>query len=237
MSEVESPGTRDSMEPLPVVVSWSTGKDSAYALHVVRKDPRFRVTGLLTSVTEPFDRVSIHGVRSTLLDAQADALGLPLTRVGLPFPCPNSEYERRMAEACRRLHRNGTRGVVFGDLFLADVRAYRESRMADSGLQPVFPLWGRNTRALAREMIDVGMRARLVCVDPAKLSPDLAGREYDRALLEELPPAADPCGENGEFHTFAYASPDFTRPIEVRSGPSVVRDGFVFADLEPVRSR
>ncbi len=216
-----------------VVVSWSTGKDAAYALHRLRKVGRHTVVGLLTTVTEGFDRVSMHGVRTTLMEAQARATGLPLYRVPIPYPCPNTVYERRMRRMCRELREQGVSAVAFGDLFLEEVRAYRESRLEGTGLEPIFPLWGRETRGLAREMIASGLRATLVCVDPKRIPARLAGREFDASLLEELPAGTDPCGENGEFHTFVHAGPMLARPVPVAPGAVVARDGFVFADLVP----
>jgi uncharacterized protein (TIGR00290 family) len=215
-----------------VWVSWSTGKDAAYALHEIRKDPKFRVCGLLTTVTEGFERVSMHGVRAELLKRQAEALDLPIHRVSIPYPCPNETYETRMEEALSRARRAGIQGVVFGDLFLEDIRQYREAHLAATGVRALFPLWGRPTGELAREMIGAGVRARLICVDPKRLDRSFAGREFDRALLEELPPDVDPCGERGEFHTFVYDGPMFGVGLSVRGGEVVERDGFLFADLQ-----
>jgi uncharacterized protein (TIGR00290 family) len=189
--------------------------------------------GLLTTVTEAFERVSIHGVREELLRRQADAVGLPLTVVRIPYPCPNPVYERAMGEALARVRSDGVRHVVFGDLFLEDVRQYRESRMAGVGMECVFPLWGRPTAPLARAMVESGLRARIVCLDPRRLPRSFAGREFNDSLLNDLPPSVDPCGENGEFHTFVTESPMFRAPIVVRSGTVIERDGFVFADFEP----
>ena len=215
------------------LVAWSSGKDSAWALHEVRRAGDVEVAGLLTTVTEPFARVSMHAVREELLDRQAAAAGLPCRKVRIPWPCPNPVYEARMAEALAGARAEGVTHVVFGDLFLADVRAYRETKLAGTGIAPLFPLWGRDTAALAREMIAGGLRATLTCVDPAKLERSLAGRAFDRALLASLPAGVDPCGENGEFHTFAWAGPMFSAPLAVAPGEVVLRDGFVFADLLP----
>jgi uncharacterized protein (TIGR00290 family) len=215
------------------IVAWSSGKDSAWALHAVRRQGEVEVVGLLSTVTADFARVSMHGVREALLDAQADALGLPCTKVRIPWPCPNDVYEREMAQALAAARAEGVSHVAFGDLFLRDIRAYREAKLAGSGIAPLFPLWQRETRALAAEMIDGGLRATLVCVDPAKLGRGFAGRSFDRALLSELPAGVDPCGENGEFHTFAWAGPMFAEPIAAVAGEVVERDGFVFADLRP----
>ena len=187
--------------------------------------------GLLTTVTEAFGRVSMHGVREELLRRQADALGLPLTVVRIPYPCPNEVYERAMRDALERIRGTGVRHVVFGDLFLEDIREYRVSRMASVGMECVFPLWHRPTAALARDMVRSGLRARLVCVDPRVLDRRFAGREFDDRLLDELPSTVDPCGERGEFHTFVTHSPLYRAPIPVRAGETVERDGFVFADL------
>jgi uncharacterized protein (TIGR00290 family) len=215
------------------VVAWSTGKDAAFALEEVRRTGRYDIVGLLTTVTEAYSRVSMHGVRETLLEQQAERLRLPIHRVPIPTPCPNSAYEEAMRRALAGLKSEGVRHVVFGDLFLEDVRRYREERMADTGITPVFPLWGRPTAALARAMLTSGLRATLSCVDPRRLPASFAGREFDAELLADLPPGVDPCGENGEFHTFVHDLPSFGRAIEVRKGPVVERDGFVFADLLP----
>ncbi|HXQ48263.1 MAG TPA: ATP-binding protein [Thermoplasmata archaeon] len=220
------------MTPRPrAVVAWSSGKDAAWALYTARSEGRVDVVGLLTTVTAPFDRVSMHGVRSEMLAAQAHALRLPVHVVPIPSPCPNEVYEARMALALKGLVSEGVSRVVFGDLFLEDVRAYREERMAGSGVTPVFPLWGRNTRGLAEEMIRGGLEATLVCVDPRRIPARFAGRRFDDHLLGDLPPEVDPCGERGEFHTCVTGGPMFDRPLDVRAGPVVARDGFVFADL------
>ncbi|WP_242352265.1 MULTISPECIES: adenine nucleotide alpha hydrolase [unclassified Anaeromyxobacter] len=215
------------------IVSWSSGKDSAWALHLVRARGDLEIVGLLTTVTAEFSRVAMHAVRETLLDAQSQALGLPCRKVKLPWPCSNEVYEREMTEALSAARAAGVTHVVFGDLFLRDIRAYREARLAGTGLSPVFPLWDRDTRALAGEMIDAGLRATLTCVDPRVLDARFAGRAFDGALLAELPSTVDPCGENGEFHTFAWAGPMFETPIPVAAGEVVERDGFTFADLLP----
>lgn len=215
------------------LVAWSSGKDSAYALHLARRDPALDVVGLLTTVSDAYERVAMHGVREALLDAQAAAVGLPLVKVRIPSPCPNEVYERAMGEAMAEALARGIDHVVFGDLFLADIRAYREAQLARVGMTPVFPLWLRDTRALAREMIDEGMSAVLTCVDPRQLDRGFAGRRFDGALLDALPASVDPCGENGEFHTLVTAGPMFARPIRVRTGEIVERDGFVFADVLP----
>lgn len=215
----------------PVLLSWSSGKDSAYALEVLRSEGRYEVVGLLTTVSEPFDRVSMHGVRVELLARQAEAVGLPLRRVVIPYPCPNETYEQAMRAVLASARAEGIGHVAFGDLFLEDVRAYRLERMHAAGMECLFPLWGRETRALAEEMVASGLRAHLVCIDPRALDRSFAGRSFDRALLDALPPGVDPCGERGEFHTFVTDGPGFRRPVRVRPGEVVERDGFVFADL------
>ena len=214
-----------------ILLSWSGGKDSAWALYLLRQRAEFEVGGLLTTVNEKFHRVAIHGFREELLARQAELAGLPLWKVDLPFPCSNEEYEARMAVVCERAIREGFDGIAFGDLFLEDIRAYRVARLAGTGLEPIFPVWGIPTDQLAREMIAGGLRARLTCLDPRKLPAEFAGREWNAALLSELPPGVDPCGENGEFHTFAFAGPMFSGEIAVRPGEHVERDGFVYAEL------
>jgi uncharacterized protein (TIGR00290 family) len=206
-------------------------------VHVLRQQG-LAPAALLTTTNEAFDRVSMHGVRATLLQAQARALALPLWNVPLPWPCTNEIYEERLGGAVRRAVAEGFTHVAFGDLFLEDVRRYREERLADSGLTPLFPLWELPTRSLATEMIASGLRARIVTLDPRVLSNALAGREFDEAFLAELPPTVDPCGERGEFHTFAFAGPMFSEEIQIQPGPIVERDGFVFCDLkEAIRSQ
>jgi uncharacterized protein (TIGR00290 family) len=217
---------------MKILVSWSSGKDSAWMLHVLRQRHPGAVTGLLTTLNEAFDRVAMHAVRRALLEAQAAAADLPLFPVDLPWPCSNAEYERRMGEAVARLVREGFTHVAFGDLFLEDVRRYREERLAGTGLQPLFPLWKtKPTRDLAREMIDGGLNAYLTCIDPKKLDGSFAGRAFDHRLLADLPREVDPCGEHGEFHSFVWKGPMFSRPLAVRVGDVVNRDGFVFADV------
>lgn len=215
------------------LIAWSSGKDSAWALHETRQSGTYEIVGALTTVTETFDRVSMHGVREALLAAQLDAAGLAPVRVPIPYPCPNEVYEARMAAALADARTVGVTHVIFGDLFLEDVRRYREDKLAGTGIAPAFPLWGRPTAALAREMIDRGVEAWLACVDPKQLPASLAGRCLDHALLAELPSTADPCGENGEFHTFVAAGPMLRARIAIRVGEVVSRDGFAFADLLP----
>jgi len=216
---------------MKILVSWSSGKDSAWTLQTIRAEGIGTAAALLTTVNEVADRVAMHAVRSEVLRAQADAAGLPLITVPIPSPCPNEIYEARMAAACRAAVADGFTHVAFGDLFLEDVRRYREERLAGTGLTPIFPLWERPTPALAQEMIAGGLRATLTCVDPRVLPATFAGRSFDAALLRDLPVTTDPCGERGEFHTCVTAGPMFSRPLEVTSGVVVERDGFVFADV------
>jgi uncharacterized protein (TIGR00290 family) len=218
-----------------ILVSWSSGKDSAWTLHVLRRDRVGEVAGLLTSLNETVARVSMHGVREDVLRAQADAAGLPLFTIPLPYPCSNDVYECRLRTAVDAAVAAGFTHVAFGDLFLEDIRRYREERLAGTGLEPLFPLWGQPTAALAREMIAGGLHARVVCLDPRVMPREFIGAEFDEQLLASLPSAIDPCAERGEFHTCATAGPMFSRPIPVDVGEVVERDGFVFGDLS-VRS-
>ncbi|MHB8717459.1 MAG: Dph6-related ATP pyrophosphatase [Candidatus Dormibacteria bacterium] len=216
------------------LLSWSSGKDSAFALAELRRDPDVDVVGLLTTINAVAERVAMHGVRRELLERQAEAVGLPLWTVPLPWPCPNEAYAAAMSDALLRARGEGITHMAFGDLFLADIRAYREDNLAGTGITPVFPLWGRDTGGLARQMVAAGQRAIVVCVDPAQLHRGWAGRQFDTRFLDELPAPCDPCGENGEFHTFAWDGPAFAHPVEVRAGEVVDRDGFTFADLLPL---
>jgi uncharacterized protein (TIGR00290 family) len=212
-------------------LSWSSGKDAAFALIEARRRGLIDIVGVLTTVNETYERVAMHGVRSALLDRQVEELGLPAIRIPIPSPCPNEVYETRMAEACAAIAAQGVTHIVFGDLYLEEIRAYREERLAAIGMKCVFPLWGRDTATLAAEMIDREVIAYLVCLDPRKLNRRFAGRRFDRTLLRELPSGVDPCGENGEFHTVVTAGPMFARPICVEMGETVERDGFVFVDV------
>jgi uncharacterized protein (TIGR00290 family) len=214
------------------LLSWSSGKDSAWSLHVLRQKNEYEIVGLLTTFNQEADRVAMHAVRRSLVEAQAKAAGIPLWRVDLPSPCSNQDYETIMREQCRIAVQQGIDHVAFGDLFLTDVRAYREKQLEASGLQPVFPLWDRPTRELGPEMIRSGLRAKLTCIDSKALAPDFVGREFDGQLLSTFPAEIDPCGENGEFHTFAYAGPMFEHNLSVAVGEIVTRDQFVFADLD-----
>jgi len=215
------------------LVSWSSGKDSAWMIHVLRQQPDIELAGVLTTVNEKYQRVAMHAVRVELLQAQADALGLPLWKVPIPSPCPNEVYERAMSDALSRAVAEGFTHMAFGDLFLEDIRRYREEKLAGTGLTPIFPLFGVDTTTLAREMVAGGLRARITCVNPRVLDAKFAGRDFDASLLDELPAGIDPCGERGEFHSFAYAGPMFSTPIAITSGEVVERDGFVFADVMP----
>ena len=214
-----------------VLLSWSSGKDSAWSLHALRGQDDIDVVALLTTVNSTHGRVAMHAVREALLQRQAHAAGLSLWTLPLPWPCPNETYEALLDGVFARARAAGVDAIAYGDLFLADIRAYREARHAGTGIEALFPLWGRPTAALAREMIDGGLRAVLTCVDPKQLDASFAGRAFDATLLRDLPAGVDPCGENGEFHTFAWAGPMFAAPIATTPGDVVARDGFVFADL------
>jgi uncharacterized protein (TIGR00290 family) len=213
-----------------ILLSWSSGKDSAWSLQVLRQRAQYEVVGLLTTFNETAGRVAMHAVRRELVERQALAVGLPLWAVPLPWPCCNQQYESLMAETCGKAAGAGVQGIAFGDLFLVDVRAYREKQMKDTGLEPVFPLWHLDTWKLAREMISQGLRAKLTCIDMRKLDPSFAGRSYDEELLADLPEGVDPCGERGEFHSFVHAGPMLSNNIRVSVGKSVRREDFVFSD-------
>jgi uncharacterized protein (TIGR00290 family) len=214
-----------------ILLSWSSGKDSAWALHLLRAQKDVRIAGLVTTFNREADRVAMHAVRRSLVVEQAERVGIPLWQVDLPAPCTNAEYEEIMRGVCQRAVATGIEGVAFGDLFLEDIRAYRERQLEGSGLEPMFPVWMIPTRQLAQDMIAAGVKAKITCVDPSKLDKSFAGRDFDTALLESLPSQVDPCGENGEFHTFVHDAPVFDRPIPIQSGEVVERDGFVFADV------
>lgn len=217
------------------LISWSSGKDSAWTLHKLRQSGEYEMGGLLTTMNAAFDRVAMHGTRRELLEAQADAAGLPLRTIPLPWPCSNEQYEAAMREACAKAVEDGIEVIAFGDLFLEDVRQYREEKLKGTGLTPVFPLWGMPTDALIREMIAGGLRSRIVCVDPKKLPKEFAGRDLDEDVLSAMTIEIDPCAESGEFHTLAYAGPMFRHAIPIESGEIVERDGFVFADVRVAR--
>jgi len=218
------------MARLKTLLSWSSGKDSAWALHTLRRDPRYEVVGLVTTINRAFDRVAMHAVRTELLRLQADAVGVPLRLIEIPSPCSNEEYESAMGACVARAVAEGVDCFAFGDLFLEDIRAYREQKLAGTGITPIFPIWGIETSRLARDMIAGGLRARITCIDPRVMPREFAGRDFDLSL----PEGVDPCGERGEFHTFAYDGPMFHAPVAIESGEVVERDGFVFADILPI---
>lgn len=221
------------MKKTKVLLSWSSGKDSAWALHTLRQDPAIEVVGLFTTLNQAFERVAMHGVRKQLLMQQAECVGLPLTAIDLPWPCTNEDYARIMTDFIAGVVAEGIHQMAFGDLFLEDVRAYREKQLLGTGIEPLFPLWGSDTAKLAQQMMTAGLKARISTLDPKKLDASLGGHEFDPALLAALPAGVDPCGENGEFHTLAWDGPMFLRPLAIRVGETVLRDGFVFTDLLP----
>ena len=216
---------------MKTLVSWSSGKDSAWMLHVLKQDPSIEIGGLLTTMNEQFDRVAMHAVRRRLLEAQADAAGVPLRTVQLPWPCTNEQYEDRMRVAVAQAVSEGFTHIAFGDLFLEDVRKYREEKLNGTGLTPLFPIWGIPTDTLATRMVESGLRSVLTCINPKHLDRSFAGRQFNRALLDDLPAGVDKCGERGEFHSFAWDGPMFNRPVAIQVGEVVERDGFVFADV------
>lgn len=222
-----------------ILLAWSSGKDSAWALHVLRRQNQYEIAGLMTTFNAAFDRVAMHSTRRSLVEMQAEAVGLPLIVAPIPWPCSNADYEAAMKRVCDQALAQGVSAIAFGDLFLADVRAYRERQLQDTGLEPLFPIWGIPTDTLAQEMISAGLRAKLVCVDPKQLSASFIGRDFDQTLLRELPAGVDPCGENGEFHSFVYAGPMFNKgmfspgEIPIMTGEKVERDGFWFCDVSP----
>ena len=215
------------------LLSWSSGKDSAWALHTLRQDPQIELAGLFCTVNQAFNRVAMHGVRVELLQRQADRLGLPLQIIDIPYPCSNEQYAQVMSEFVTQARAAGVTHFAFGDLFLEDVRRYREERLQGTGISPIFPLWGWDTRELSQTMVTAGLRSVLTCVDPKQLSKDFAGRIFDATLLRDLPADVDPCGENGEFHSFAFDGPMFAQAVDFTLGETVARDGFVFTDLLP----
>jgi uncharacterized protein (TIGR00290 family) len=214
-----------------VLLSWSSGKDSAWTLHHLRQQADYELVGLLTTLNSEFDRVAMHGTRRSVLEAQSKAAGLPLWTVPLPWPCSNEDYERRMSEVCARAVAEGVNSIAFGDLFLEDVRAYREKQLQPTGLEPLFPLWQRPTATLAREMIAQRLRAKITCVDTQKLPASFAGRDFDETFLNDLPSGTDLCAERGEFHTCVYAGPMFTSAIQLKAGEVVMREQFAYADF------
>jgi uncharacterized protein (TIGR00290 family) len=218
---------------VPVVIGWSGGKDSCMALHEVQRSGDHTVVGLMTTVTRDYDRISMHGVRRTLLARQAQSLGLPLQEVFIRAGASNADYEAAMAEALAETRAHGVETMAFGDLYLEDIRTYRDRMMAENGMTALYPVWGRDTRAFVRDFIEGGFKAVIVCVDTAQLDAAFAGRIVDGDLLADLPPGVDPCGENGEFHTFVFDGPNFARPVDIVIGERVMRDGFCFCDLEP----
>lgn len=215
------------------LLSWSSGKDSAWSLHVLRRQPDVEVTGLFSTVNDEHERVAMHAVRLDLVRRQAQSLGLPIEFIPIPNPCSNAEYEAIMNEFIGQAVQDGVECIAFGDLFLEDIRKYREDKLRGTGITPIFPIWGLPTGDLAREMVESGLRARITCVDPNQLSADFAGREYDASFLDDIPAGIDPCGENGEFHSFAFDGPMFGDPVGIEVGETVTRDGFVFTDLVP----
>ncbi len=223
----------DARAPEEVLFCWSGGKDSAMALHALRRAGDYRIAALLTTITDEYDRISMHGVRRVLLERQSESLGLPLHPVLIPPQCVNATYEERMKQALEEHFAQGVRRVAFGDIFLEDLRAYREKNLAQVGMQAIFPIWKRDTRELARAFVQQGFRAVVVCVDPRVLDASFAGRELDASFFADLPPNVDPCGENGEFHTFVFDGPIFKSRIPCRVGEKALRDGFCFCDLLP----
>jgi uncharacterized protein (TIGR00290 family) len=218
-------------------LSWSSGKDSAWALHVLRQQSDLEIAGLFTTVNQIYQRIAIHGVRLELLQRQAEAVGLPLHIIDLPYPCSNSQYEKKMEEFIEQSKRQEIEYVAFGDLFLEDIKEYREAKLSGTGITPLFPLWQRPTDKLAKDMISGGLRALVTCVDPLQLPASFAGREFNEEFLLTLPDHVDPCGERGEFHTFALDGPMFIKPVAVELGEIIEREGFIYADLLPAADR
>lgn len=215
------------------MLSWSSGKDSAWSLLMLRQDPDIAVDGLFCTVNQKFDRVAMHAVRVQLLQQQADSIGLPLQLIPIPYPCSNAAYAEIMGEFIEREKERGVENIAFGDLFLEDIRAYREKSLSGTGITPIFPIWGFDTHALPTTMLESGLRAHITCVDPSQLPAELCGKEYDASFLSDLPQGVDPCGENGEFHSFAFDGPMFDHRIDIKIGETTTRDNFVFTDLLP----
>jgi uncharacterized protein (TIGR00290 family) len=222
------------MQRPKALLSWSSGKDSAWALHVMRQKEEYEIVGLVTTINERYDRVAMHAVRVTLLQQQSDSVGIPLWKVPIPYPCSNEQYESSMRQLLEKAKGKGISHFAFGDLFLEDIRQYREKQLANTGIFPLFPLWKIPTDQLAQEMVQSGLRAFISCVDPKQIDRSFAGRIFDESFLNDLPPSVDPCGERGEFHSFAFAGPMFRFPIQICPGEILERDGFIFADLLPV---
>lgn len=218
------------------LLSWSSGKDSAWALHTLRQQSDVEVVGLFSTVNQEFERVAMHAVRNELVKLQAESAGLPVQLIPIPYPCSNADYENIMGEFIKQVKQQGIDCIAFGDLYLEDIRKYREEKLANTGITPIFPLWGKDTRALSEEMVKGGLRAIITCIDPKTMPSDLAGKEYNQSFLEKIPANVDPCGENGEFHSFAFDGPAFKRPVNVVVGETVSRDGFIFTDLLPISS-
>jgi len=216
-----------------IILSWSSGKDSAWTLHMLQQNPDYKVVGLVTTVNQKHHRVAMHGVREKILQQQADAADLPLHTLNIPSPCTNKEYEAVMQTFITVMQKNNIEYMAFGDLYLEDIRQYREKQLEGTGISPVFPLWLKPTRALAEEMIAGGLEATITCIDPKKISASFAGRRFDLNFINDLPDGIDPCGENGEFHSCVHNGPMFKQPIPVNAGEVVERDNFVFADLIP----
>ncbi|GMQ75742.1 MAG: ATPase [Gammaproteobacteria bacterium] len=215
------------------MLSWSSGKDSAWTLHVMRQDPDIAIDGLFSTINQEFDRVSMHAVRVALLQQQSDSIGLPIQLIPIPYPCSDADYAKIMSGFVKREIERGVECFAFGDLYLEDIREYREKSLSGSGIGPIFPIWGSDTRVLSATMLESGLRAQITCVDPSQLAPEFCGREYDASFLRDLPPDVDPCGEKGEFHSFAFDGPMFGHEINIKIGETTTRDKFVFTDLLP----
>lgn len=215
------------------LLSWSSGKDSAWTLHTLKQETDIEIVGLFSTFNSQFDRVAMHSVRIELVKQQAESAGYPIRLIPIPYPCSNEQYESIMKEFIKEVEKESIEYFAFGDLFLESVRQYREKNLSGSGIKPLFPIWGKDTLTLSRKMLDAGLKARITCVDPKQLSPAFAGKEYNNSFLEQLPGNADPCGENGEFHSFVYDGPFFNNKINIRIGETVSRDGFIFTDLLP----